>query len=193
MTPTLMAFLVGSPMRRRLVIWVLCWGTLAVAVGLVINTVYVHPPMDKPLHTADAVVVLGGTPYERFEYGIELAESGLAPEVVISNSVGADNRRMQDLCDTRATVRITCFLPDPWTTRGEAREIRALAEQRGWTSIVVVTTTAHIARARYILERCFGGGISMTDYPEHQSVFEQVTGWVYQSAGWVRALTQRGC
>jgi uncharacterized SAM-binding protein YcdF (DUF218 family) len=164
-----------------------------VAVTVTINSLYVNPPMAQPLMRADAVVVLGGTPYKRFEYGIELAERGLAPEVVISNSVGSADTRMQSICSTPTSVRVTCFLPQPWTTRGEAQEIRSLAQQRGWKSIIVVTTKAHISRARYILGRCFGGEIMMTDYPEKLSVIENVTGWIYQSAGWVRALTQRGC
>jgi uncharacterized SAM-binding protein YcdF (DUF218 family) len=167
--------------------------TTVLAMSMVISTLYVNPAVAEPLTRADAVIVLGGTPYTRFEYGIELAERGLAPEVVISNSVGADDVRMQTICATPTSVEVTCFLPEPWTTRGEAREIRTLAEQRGWKTIIVVTTKAHISRARYILGRCFGGDIMMTDYPEQLSVFDNVTGWVYQTAGWVRALTQRGC
>lgn len=166
---------------------------IGVALGMIIDTLYVHPEMQSPLEAADAVVVLGGTPYERFEYGIQLAETGLAPEVVISNSVGADDTRMQEICSTPASVQVTCFLPEPWTTRGEAQEIRTLAAERGWQRIIVVTTTAHIARARYILDRCFDGTIEMTNYPEKLSIPERVGGWIYQTAGWVRALTQRGC
>jgi uncharacterized SAM-binding protein YcdF (DUF218 family) len=167
--------------------------TAGVAVSLMINSLFVNPAMTKPLTPADAVIVLGGNPYQRFEYGIELAERGLAPEVVISNSVGAADTRMQRICATPTSVQVTCFLPQPWTTRGEAQEIRTLAQQRGWESIIVVTTKAHISRARYILGRCFGGEIMMTDFPEDLSVVSEVSGWIYQTAGWVRALTQRGC
>ena len=180
-------------MRLRVATLVALAVIVVLAMSTVINTLYVNPAIAEPLTRADAVVVLGGTPYKRFEYGIELAERGLAPEVVISNSVGAEDARMQRICATPTSVELTCFLPDPWTTRGEAQEIRTLAEQRGWKSIIVVTTKAHISRARYILGRCFGGDIMMTDYPENLSLVDHVTGWIYQTAGWVRALTQRGC
>lgn len=179
--------------RSRLAVLATLIGIICVASAMVISTVYVNPGIERSLTPADAVVVLGGTPYERFEYGIQLAEDGLAPEVVISNSVGVNDSRMRRICSTRTTVRVTCFLPDPWTTRGEAREIRALSEERGWHRIIVVTTTAHISRARYILGRCFGGSITMTDYPEKPSIVDVVAGWFYQTAGWIRALTQRGC
>lgn len=165
-----------------------------VVVGVAVNRAYVSPRLDAELRAADAIVVLGGNPYERFEHGLELAGRGLAPEVVMSNSVGADDERMRELCDRRIPgVTVTCFLPKPWTTRGEARELNRLAAERHWQSIIVVTTTAHVERARFILERCSSARLQMTDFPERRGPGGTVFGWAYQTAGWIRALSQTGC
>ncbi|MGL6234710.1 MAG: YdcF family protein [Segniliparus sp.] len=166
---------------------------LSLAAAVFIRTVYVAPSLDSPLRAADAVVVLGGVPYERFRYGIELGERGLAPQVVLSNSVGPDDPAMRRICAARTHTWLTCFLPVPWTTRGEAQEIRRLAASRGWRSIIVVTTTAHVERARYIVRRCFAGDLQMTDYPERRSIGDSAYGWAYQTGGWLNALAQDGC
>ncbi|BDD82555.1 hypothetical protein TPB0596_23180 [Tsukamurella pulmonis] len=178
---------------RRLVALVTAMALL-VTVGIALDRAYLQPDIDHDLQHADAIVVLGGNPYDRFEYGLDLAERGLSRQVVLSNSVGAEDPRMQELC-ARAipSVEVTCFLPEPWTTRGEAQEVRRLASARGWDDIIVVTTTAHLERARFILERCYGATMQMTDFPERRGAAETVFGWGYQSAGWLKALYQTGC
>ncbi|TWS18416.1 YdcF family protein [Tsukamurella asaccharolytica] len=178
---------------RRLVA---CAAALVViaAIGTAIDRAYLQPQVDRDLSRADAIVVLGGNPYERFEYGLQLAERGLARQVVLSNSVGVTDARMRELCARAISgVNITCFLPQPWTTRGEAQEVQRLAAARGWNDIIVVTTTAHLERARFILERCYGRKMQMTDFPEDRGAAETVFGWGYQSAGWLKALYQTGC
>lgn len=178
---------------RRLVACSLV-GLLVVVIGTTLERAYLQPKIDERLQRADAIVVLGGNPYERFEYGLQLAERGLAQQVVLSNSVGVTDSRMRELCARSiAGVEVTCFLPEPWTTRGEAQEVRRLAAARGWDDIIVVTTTAHLERARFILERCYDARMQMTDFPEQRGVAETVFGWGYQSAGWLKALYQTGC
>ncbi len=178
---------------RRLIAGVLAL-LLAAVVGIALDRAYLQPKIDRHLTPADAIVVLGGNPYDRFEYGLELAEQGLSRQVVLSNSVGADDTRMQELCARSITgVQVTCFLPQPWTTRGEAQEVQRLAAARGWDDIIVVTTTAHLERARFILERCYHQTMQMTDFPERRGTAETVFGWGYQSAGWLKALYQTGC
>lgn len=167
---------------------------LVVGAGLGINRTFVSPRVDRPLDRAGAIVVLGGEPYERFEYGLKLAAEGLSDEVVLSNSVGAQDERMGRLCSREIPgVRIRCFVPHPWTTRGEAYEIRKLAQQNHWDDLIVITTTAHVERARYILGRCTNARLQVTDYPEHRSVSESIYGWIYQSGAWLKALSQSGC
>lgn len=183
----------GGRRMRRLIACALVLVLVAV-VGIALDRAYLQPKIDRELRPADAIVVLGGNPYDRFEYGLDLAERGLSTQVVLSNSVGADDTRMRELCARTITgVQVTCFLPEPWTTRGEAQEVQRLAAARGWDDIIVVTTTAHLERARFILERCYGRAMQMTDFPEQRGTAETVFGWGYQSAGWLKALYQTGC
>ncbi|WKG13128.1 YdcF family protein [Nocardia sp. PE-7] len=154
--------------------------------------VFVHPQVD-PLRPADVIVVLGGTAYERFDLGIELAERGLAPEVLISQSTGPDDPMMDKYCGGRFAFRVSCFVPDPWTTDGEAREIVRRAKIYGWNHIIVVTFTPHVSRARYIVEKCYDGEITMVASPSDSGV--EFWSWMYvrQSAGYIRAFVNQHC
>lgn len=165
---------------------------LVAAVAVAGIPVYVRPQVD-PLRPADAVVVLGGTPYERFDVGLELARRGLAPELVLSASTGLDDPVMARYCDTPYPFRVSCFEPRPWTTQGEAQEIGRRAATGGWRHIIVVTFTPHVSRARYIVGKCFDGEITMVASPSRTDL--PFTAWMYvrQSAGYLRAFTEIGC
>ncbi|MCE0763144.1 YdcF family protein [Pseudonocardia kujensis] len=156
--------------------------------------VYVLPQLDT-LRPADAIVVLGGTDYQRYPYGLELALQGYAPQVVFSNPNGEQDVWLNDLCThQRYTFTVTCFTPDPSTTRGEAEAVEHLAEEHGWRSLLVVTFRPHVSRARYILGRCFDGQLVMTDSPGNDLSLETwVWAYLYQTAGYVRAAFESGC
>ncbi|WP_067652210.1 YdcF family protein [Nocardia harenae] len=180
------------PVLRRVAVrlagLLLVLGALTVA-GL---PVFVHPQVD-PLRPADAIVVLGGTPYERFDLGLELAERGLAPELVISASTGLTDPVMAKYCAGEHPFRVSCFEPEPWTTQGEAQEIRRRAAAEDWRHIIVVTFTPHVSRARYIVGKCFGGELTMVASPSRTDL--PFTAWMYirQSAGYLKAFTEIGC
>ncbi len=154
--------------------------------------VYVHPQLD-PLRPADAIVVLGGTAYERFDLGLDLARRGLAPELLISRSTGAGDPAMNRYCAGHFDFTVSCFVPDPWTTQGEAREIGRRAKLSGWKHLIVITYTPHVSRARYIVEKCFDGEITMVASPSDSGLAFWAWMYVRQSAGYVRAFAQTGC
>lgn len=139
-------------------------GTLAVA-GYFLFT----RPHADPLTKADAIIVLGGENDGRLEYGLSLAEQGYADTVVLSNSYSdsepdsADYRRV--CASGTATVTVVCFLPTPYTTRGEAMFLARLAKQHNWTHVIVVSWNYHMVRARYIFHQCFGGTVTMQPVP----------------------------
>lgn len=166
---------------------------ITVAVAAVAGwPVFVHPQLD-PLRHADAIVVLGGTPYERFDIGLELARQRWAPELLIAASTGLDDPRMDRYCGAEHPFRVACFEPRPWTTRGEAQEIRRRAAAAGWQHIIVVTFTPHISRARYIVGRCFDGELTMVASPSRTDPLYQAWMYVRQSAGYLKAFTESGC
>lgn len=165
---------------------------LVVVIGAAGWPVYVHPQID-PLRRADAIVVLGGTAYERFDVGLELAERGYAPTLLISRSTGPDDHEMDRYCAAHFEFTVSCFIPDPWTTEGEAQEIRRRARQFGWRHIIVVTYTPHVSRARYIVQKCFDGEVTMVASPSASGL--RFWAWMYlrQSAGYLRAFLSPGC
>ncbi|MFI5779099.1 YdcF family protein [Nocardia sp. NPDC051570] len=154
--------------------------------------VFVHPQTD-PLRPADAIVVLGGTAYARFDIGLDLAERGYAPELLISRSTGADDPVMDKYCARPYPFHVDCFIPDPWTTQGEAQEIARQTALHGWRHIIVITNTPHVSRARYIVGKCFHGQITMVASPADTGL--RYWAWMYirQSAGYARAFLSPGC
>jgi hypothetical protein len=155
--------------------------------------VYVRPQTD-PLRRADAIVILGGDFYARYPFGIALASQGLASTVVVSNPKGRADRWLTNRCASPPPgITMHCFVPNPPTTKGEGRELRRFASQYGWRTIIVVTFRPHISRARFILEHCFDGELVMVASPADISVPGWAFEYVYQTAGYARAVLQPGC
>ncbi|WP_194837865.1 YdcF family protein [Nocardia sp. XZ_19_369] len=173
---------------------VFCGALLALVllIGLAGLPVYVRPQTD-PLRKADAIVVLGGTAYERFDLGLDLAQRGYAPTLLISRSTGLDDHEMDRYCAGRFDFTVSCFVPDPWTTVGEAHEIRRRAQQFGWRHLIVVTHTPHVSRARYIVAKCFDGDLTMVASPSASGL--RFWTWMYlrQSAGYLRTFLSPDC
>ena len=162
----------------------------AVAGGL---PVYVRPQID-PLRHADAILILGGSGYSRYPFGLDLARQGWAPKTVVSNPSGRDDAWLTNYCDTpHPGLDLHCFVPDPPTTKGEGRELHRLAAQGGWRTVIVVTSRPHISRARFILEQCFDGDLVMVASPGQISLPRWAFEYVYQTVGYVRAVLQPGC
>ena len=155
--------------------------------------VYVRPQID-PLRHADAIFVLGGVGDLRYTFGLELGSQGWAPNLVVSNPRGKDDPWLTTYCASRhAGFDLKCFAPDPPTTRGEGRELARLAAQHGWRTVIVVTFPPQISRARFILERCFDGDLVMVASPDRLSAPRWAFEYLYQTAGYARAVLQPGC
>jgi uncharacterized SAM-binding protein YcdF (DUF218 family) len=119
---------------------------------------------DDPVAKADAVMVLAGEK-RRLQTGLELVERGVAPVLVISDGLDPRWTRANRLCRFGDPERIVCVRPDPYSTRGEARLAARLARERGWDSLVVVTSRFHLFRARTLFERCFDGRLDLVGSP----------------------------
>ena len=109
---------------------------------------------DDEVTRADAVMVLAGEK-RRLPVGLELVERGVAPLLVISDGLDPRWTQANRLCRFGDPAKIVCVRPDPYSTRGEARLAARLARERGWDSLVVVTSRFHLFRARVRFERCF--------------------------------------
>jgi uncharacterized SAM-binding protein YcdF (DUF218 family) len=110
---------------------------------------FVAPHAD-PAVPADAIIALDGDRPRRLAAAVALASAGLAPVLVVVRGEAA----APELVAARdLPFEIVSFVPDPSTTRGEARAVASLVRGRGWRRVLVVTSTYHVTRARLIFTR----------------------------------------
>ena len=133
---------------------------LAVVVATVILltfTWFVFPSTVEidAVQPADAVVVFAGSP-ERLDTAVELMENGAAPNLVIPNGNTPDVDT--DLCEG-ASFQVFCPDTGEISTWGEAQAIGRLAEERGWSRLIAVTSVYHVHRATSLLRRCHDGPV----------------------------------
>jgi uncharacterized SAM-binding protein YcdF (DUF218 family) len=127
---------------------------------------FVRPHSD-PVQRSDAVVVIAGRPF-RLSKGIELVREGIAPVLIVSNPKGAWPYlwTAPDICNgAKRPFEVICFRPKPESTQGEARAVQRIAAARHLRSLIVVTSTFHVSRARLIMRRCFHGRLSVIGTP----------------------------
>ena len=136
---------------------------LALVAAWLVGTgvLFIWPSKDAPKHS-NAVIVLSGSRTGRLDKGLALMRRRVAPVLVVSD--GRDPRWPQAnrVCaDKKLPFTVICFRPTPFSTRGEAEAITRMGAKRGWRSIVVVTSTYHVTRARMLFERCFKGRVQV--------------------------------
>ena len=183
------------PRLRRLVfVGVAMLMSCAIAAGVVGFYLFNRPHID-PLAKADAIVVLGGEWDNRVAYGLDLARSGYADTVVLSDSYIGHREDMRRACeDPIPGVTVICFTPQPYTTRGEAIFTSELAAEHHWSHVIVVSWNYHMVRARYIFSQCFAGGITMRPVPrtyDKLGVLKWSWIYAYQYAALAKATIMR--
>ena len=133
--------------------WLLALAVVGVA-GVFLTLVWFVRPSTHAVETvppADAVVLFAGAT-DRLDTAVELMENGAAPSLVIPN--GTDIEDAEDLCEGDASFEVVCPITDEVTTEGEARAIGRIAGERGWSSVIAVTSVYHVHRATFLLGRC---------------------------------------
>lgn len=174
--------------RRRYLIAASIGAVLLFALASVTARVFVWPDLQPLPEHADAIIELGGPRMlNRDRVALELAREHRAP-VLVQSTTGSDT----DCLPPAGGVRVMCFEADPRTTRGEARWIAAVAAQRHWDSIILVTTPDQAWRARLRVSQCFPGKVYNATAPlRWHDWFRQIP---YQWAASIKALTvERTC
>jgi uncharacterized SAM-binding protein YcdF (DUF218 family) len=108
---------------------------------------------------ADAVVMLSGA-HERLAAAEALIRRGVAPVLALSSvSRSPAWKAASRLCRAGRylSARVLCFDARPFSTRGEAETVGRLARERGWSRLVVVSSTFHLTRAKLLFGRCYHG------------------------------------
>jgi uncharacterized SAM-binding protein YcdF (DUF218 family) len=186
-----------NDLRRGAVVGAAALVALAVLMGICGIALFTNAKVD-PLQRADAVVVLGGEHDGREDYGVELARSGWAPTVVISDAYPENDPVMQRVCKPVPSIEVICARAPSLTTRGEAEMMRRLAAQRSWSKIIVVTWRYHLPRARLIFQQCFSpnsGAVVMEAVPrryDYSPAHWQFI-YAYQYAAFAKAEAMGDC
>jgi uncharacterized SAM-binding protein YcdF (DUF218 family) len=165
----------------------------AVAVATVV--LFLRPRTDEP-RQADAVVMLGpGLEGERVAPSVRLVRRGVAPVLVVSRARDPGWEAGHRLCGgKRQAFEVVCIRSSPFTTRGEARTVRRLAASRRWRSLVVVTSTYHVTRARLLYERCFDGRVDVVAARPKVGLADWVGAVAHEWAGLAYAVAvERSC
>lgn len=103
---------------------------------------FVFPTMGAPARV-DAIVVLGGSG-DRLGLGMELARDDRAPHLVLSMGLPW---LPPGICTQHVgPAKVICFQPNLDTTEGETEGASRVAEQHGWSSLILVTTARSGAR-----------------------------------------------
>jgi uncharacterized SAM-binding protein YcdF (DUF218 family) len=152
----------------------------------------------SPLEKADAVVVLAGEHDGREEYGISLAQRGLASTVVLSNPYRGTDESMHRLCTARYhNIEVLCDRPPLTTTRGEAMMASELAAQRHWHRLIVVTWRFHLPRTRFTFGRCLPPGTTAAYVAVPRQYLYSLAVWelqyLYQYAALAKAAVVPPC
>jgi uncharacterized SAM-binding protein YcdF (DUF218 family) len=175
------------PRAPRFLVWALVLAVLAAA-GLLLTLVWFVAPSTQEVDTvppADAVVLFAGAT-ERLDTAVELMENGAAPSLVIPN--GTDIEVAEDLCEGEASFEVICPVTDEVTTTGEARSIGRIAGERGWSSLIAVTSVYHVHRATFLLGRCYVGSVDVVTPSQDLGVSDWVDRIPSEWAGFLAAV-----
>lgn len=163
---------------------VLCVGVWLVGAYRVIQ----HPRVD-PVMAADAVVVLGQPDASSMQRAQQLLDDGVSQRLVLIIPFGPPPQ----CTNPPSGVTVYCVVPQPQTTRGDARAIRRLAATHHWTRLVVVTWSSHVSRSRMLIHRCFGGTLAVTSYPPGMNTLDWAHEYLYQTGAYLKALLTPTC
>jgi|RhiMetdeSRZDD1v2_1073273.scaffolds.fasta_scaffold114697_4 uncharacterized SAM-binding protein YcdF (DUF218 family) len=165
----------------------------AVAYGYGIWLFLLHDQDRLPAH-ADAIVVLAGS-RERLPVALKLAGTGMANTLVVSEDNASNDPDRYRLCHGTKPKRykLVCQFASPSSTRGEARMIANLADQRNWKTVVVVTSRYHIYRAHKLIRRCTKVDLAMR-YTDKDAWWRKAIAVPLEYIKLIRAeISQRSC
>jgi len=124
---------------------------------------------EDPLEKSDAIVILSGDNYyaDRATRAAEVFRQGLAPVVVASGArlrpyAGISELMTHDLIERGVPKeKIIPFPHDADNTGEEAQALGKLVQQKKWKTVIVVTSNYRTRRAKYIVSKILGDGITV--------------------------------
>ena len=176
----------GRRRARRALIALL---VVTVVSALTLDRLFWQPSSDSPAQ-ADAVVVIGGAG-DRLAEAEKLIDEHYATTLVATNSI-VDPAGGCPKVQARTHGTLICFIPKPFSTRGEARGVASLVKQHGWSSILLVLSTTQATRARIRSRRCYHAEMRVITVGVPSSSLVHLT--LYEGGALLKAeFVERGC
>ncbi|WP_243075709.1 YdcF family protein [Microbacterium sp. SS28] len=145
---------------------------------------YVFPPA-QTVGTADLIYVIG--PPQRYRVAVEreMRAEGVADRSLYSVSLhGGWSAERHPICREEA---VDCQHPEPYTTKGEIAFLQQYAAANDIDRTIILTFTPHVARTRYILEKCYDGDATVVAVDQHLDLGQWIYQYAYQSVSFVKA------
>ena len=141
--------------------------------------------VNEPAAHADAILVLGDDNFygDRATEAAQLFRQVVAPVVVASGRRLRPGAGMSELIEHDLIERgvpkenVLRFPHDADNTREEAVALRRLAKEKGWKSVVVVTSNYHTRRVRYIFQKVFPSGVEVSVASARDGDFDPEHWW----------------
>lgn len=178
---------------RRITLRSLVIGTLLLLVVAAVTPAFVifGAESDEP-EKVDAVFVLGPATPTRMGLAQELVASHYADHLLVSvDAQGVEfSKRNIPLCSEDSSADdVTCREPWPQTTQGEVALANQIAQENGWDSLLVVTSSEHLARSRLYFDRCFQGSkVLFIGDSQQLTASEALEQYFYQSSAFAKAV-----
>lgn len=163
----------SPPLKSRLRKFVIFAAALGLLLIITLPRLGPWLMVEDPLVKADAIIVLGGTMYERPLEAVDLYQAGYAPRLVLIREMqdwgevallerGVSYARpidvqidtLQRLGVPRAAIDI---LEPADSTADEAMHIRDYVSSHKLSNVIIVTSKQHTRRARLVLQRRLAG------------------------------------
>ena len=134
---------------------------------------------------ADAIIILGddNLQADRATRAAELYRAHWAPHIVASGRpirpyISVPDLMKRDLMERGVPESAIVLYPRPVAnTREEVDALRRLAVERGWRHVMVVTSTYHTRRTRFILYRVWPSDYEFKVIAAHDSEFDPDSWW----------------
>ncbi len=180
------------------------WG-LFLALGIWIALTVYHEPLlsriggflvvSHELQESDLIVCLSGHAVERSLAAADIYREGLAPRVFVAREVPPDGYdvleregiRIPETVDVATRILAGRGVPaeavivskDPArSTESEAAMVRALVQERGWDSVIVITSPPHTRRAWWMFRHAMEKeGVRIQVAPSSYSGFRAEDWW----------------
>jgi uncharacterized SAM-binding protein YcdF (DUF218 family) len=141
-----------------------------------------------PIEKADVIVVLsGGRRDERVRQAADLYREEYASKVLLSGGEALMDLPIPHLQRLQARKNgipesALLFESASTSTAEQAKFLRPLLEQHGFRRAIVVTSSYHTRRTRYLFHKAFAGSpVEIRVYPVQQDFFNPVDWWTRES------------